>query len=134
MKSTARVFVALSGFFLAADAVYWVVSYEVAGTIMFGLWCVTLLFAAVYLEVAAGRGAPAGDDPDARPADRAGQPVGVFAEGSGWPVVLAAGLTVGLAGLVYGTWLLIPGALATTAALIGLMQETAAAALPRREP
>ena len=127
MRSTARVFITLAAFFLVVDAIYWFVSYEIAGTIMFGLWCVTLLFTAVFLGAAANRGAPAGDDPDLRPEERAGEPIGVFSRGSGWPAVLAAGLTAGLAGLIYGTWLLIPGAVVTIAALIGLMQETAAA-------
>ena len=127
MRSTSRVFAVSAAFFLVVDVVYWFVSYEIAGTMMFGLWCVTLLFASLYLGVAARRGAPDGDDPDLRPEERAGQPIGVFSRGSGWPVVLAAGLTAGLAGLVYGTWLLIPGAVVTAVALIGLMWETAAA-------
>jgi hypothetical protein len=127
MRSTSRIFSASAVFFFIVAAVYWFVSYEIAGTIMFGLWCVTLLFAAFFLDAAAKHGAPAGDDPDLQPEDMAGQSIGVFSRGSGWPVVLAAGLTAGLAGLVYGTWLLIPGAVVTIAALIGLMRETAAA-------
>ena len=127
MRSTSRIFAASAAFFLVVDVVYWFVSYEIAGTMMFGLWCVTLLFASVFLGMAAKQGAPDGDDPDLRPEERAGQPIGVFSRGSGWPVVLAAGLTAGLTGLVYGTWLLIPGAVVTTVALIGLMRETAAA-------
>ncbi len=120
-------FMILAAFFLVVDTVYWFLSYEIAGTMMFGLWGVTLLFAALFLGMAAKQDAPPGDDPDLRPAERAGQPVGVFSRGSGWPVVLAAGLTAGLAGLVYGVWLLIPGAVVTIAALLGLMRETAAA-------
>jgi Cytochrome c oxidase subunit IV len=127
MRSTSRIFTASAVFFFIVDAVYGFVSHEIAGTIMFGLWCVTLLFAALFLGTAAKRGAPDGDDPDLRPEDRAGRPIGVFSRGSGWPIVLAAGLTVGLAGLVYGTWLLIPGTVVTIAALLGLMRETAAA-------
>jgi hypothetical protein len=34
---------------------------------------------------------------------------------------------MGLAGLVYGMWLLIPGAAVTIVALLGLMRESAAA-------
>jgi cytochrome c oxidase subunit IV len=127
MRSTSRVFAVSAAFFLVVDVVYWFVSYEIAGTMMFGLWFVTLLFTSLYLGVAARQGAPDGDDPDLRPEERAGRPIGVFSRGSVWPVVLAAGLTAGLAGLVYGTWLLIPGAVVTTAALIGLLRETAAA-------
>ena len=125
MRSTSRVFVVLAAFFLAVDAVYWFLSYEIAGTVMFGLWCLALLFAALFLDAEAKQQAPPGDDPDLRAESRAGEPIGVFARGSGWPVVLAAGLTVGLAGLVYGVWLFIPGAVVTIAALVGLMRETA---------
>lgn len=127
MRSTARVFISLAAFFVVVDAVYWLVSYEIAGTIMFALWAVTLGFTAISLEAAANRGAPGGDNPDLRPAQRAGEPVGIFARRSGWPAVLALGLTVGLTGVVYGSWLLILGAVVAIAALIGLMQETAAA-------
>lgn len=127
MKSTSRIFTVSAVFFFVVDVVYWVVSYEIAGTIMFGLWGVTLLFAAVFLGAAANRSAPAGDDPDLRPEERAGELIGVFPRGSGWPAMLALGLTVALTGLVYGSWLLILGAVVTIAALIGLMQETAAA-------
>lgn len=126
MRSTSRIFTVSAVFFFVVDLVYWFVSYEIAGTIMFGLWGVTLVFMAFFLEVAARQGAPAGDDPSQRPAERAGEPIGVFSRGSAWPVVLAAGLTVGLAGLIYGTWLLIPGTVVTIAALLGLMRETAA--------
>ena len=42
-------------------------------------------------------------------------------------MVLALGLTVGMTGLVYGVWLLVPGVVVTIAALLGLMRETAAA-------
>jgi Cytochrome c oxidase subunit IV len=127
MRSTSRIFAASAAFFLVVDVVYWFVSYEIAGTMMFGLWCVTLLFAALFLGAEATHGAPEGDDPELRPAERAGEPVGIFSRTSGWPVVLAAGLTIALTGLVYGTWLLIPGMVVTAAALIGLMRETASA-------
>jgi Cytochrome c oxidase subunit IV len=127
MKSTSRIFAISAAFFLAVAVVYWFVSYEIAGTTMFALWGVTLLFASLFLGAAARQGAPDGDDPDLRPAGRAGRPIGVFSRGSGWPIVLAAGLTAGLTGLVYGTWLIIPWAAVTAAALIGLMRETAAA-------
>ena len=127
MMSTSRIFAVSAAFFLVVAVVYWFVSYEIAGAMMFGLWCVTLLFASLFLRAAARQGAPDGDDPDLRPEERAGQPIGIFSRGSAWPVVLAAGLTAGLTGLVYGTWLLIPGAVVTTVALIGLMRETAAA-------
>jgi hypothetical protein len=121
------VFLVLAAFFLVVGVVYWFLAYEIAGTVMFGLWCLTLLFAALFLEAEAKQQVPPGDDPDLRPEERAGEPIGVFARASGWPVVLAAGLTVGLAGLVYGAWLFIPGAVVTIAALLGLLRETAAA-------
>jgi cytochrome c oxidase subunit IV len=127
MRSTALIFGASSAFFFIVAAVYWFVTYEVAGTLMLGLWCATFLFASAFLAVAAKRGAPPGDDPDRRPQEAAGDWVGAFRAGSSWPIVLAAGLAIGLAGLVYGAWLLIPGALVTIAALLGLMRESAAA-------
>ena len=127
MRSTARIFAGSAAFFFVVGAIYGALTSEVAGTLMLGLWCATLLFASIFLGTQAKRGAPAGDDPNRRPDQAAGEWVGAFPAGSGWPVVLAAGLAVGLAGLVYGVWLLIPGAAVTIVALLGLMRESAAA-------
>lgn len=126
MRSTSRIFGASAAFFFVVAVVYWAVSYEPAGTLMFVLWGVALLFGSLYLRAGA-RKAVAGDDPNLQPDEAAGELIGVFRAGSAWPVVLAAGLTVTLAGLVYGLWLVVPGVLVTIAALLGLMRESAAA-------
>jgi hypothetical protein len=126
MISTARVFAISAAFFVVVGIVYWFVSYEPAGTLMFCLWSVAFLFGSLFLRVAGARGAVAADDPRLRPQDAAGDWVGAFPAGSPWPIVLALGLTCVLAGLLYGIWLVIPGVLVTVVALLGLMRESAA--------
>lgn len=126
MISTSRICAVSAAFFVVVGVVYWFVSYEPAGTLMLGLWGVAFLFGSLFLRVAGTRGAVAGDDPRLRPDDVAGDWVGTFPTGSPWPIMLALGLTCGLAGLMYGIWLVIPGALVTIVALLGLMRESAA--------
>jgi fatty acid desaturase len=51
-------------------------------------------------------------------------PVGTFPHSSGWPIVLAGGLVIGGAGIIYGPWLTLPGLVIVVASLVGLMQES----------
>lgn len=124
MITGARVLGAAAAFLLAVAIVYWFVTYEYAGTFLLGVMAVGLLFAAGYLA-AASRGAryPA-DQPDLRPEDAAGGHIGSFAAASTWPIVLAGGVLVTLAGLVYGPWLFAPGMVITVAALLGWTRES----------
>ncbi|HEV2356101.1 MAG TPA: cytochrome c oxidase subunit 4 [bacterium] len=132
MSTTGRVMLGAAAFALVVAAIYWFVSYEMAGTLMLLTMTAGLAIAAVYL--AARRGSPAADRPEARPADAAGEPVGVFASHSPWPVVLALGCAVGLTGLIYGWWLAALGGLAVTAALVGLVRDDRAAETPHGSP
>lgn len=123
MITGARVLGAAGAFMLAVDIVYWLVTYEYAGTLLLGAMSIGLLFAAGYLA-AVSRGAryPA-DQPDLRPEDAAGERLGTFTAASTWPIVLAGGVLVTLAGLVYGPWLFVPGMVITVAALLGWTRE-----------
>jgi cytochrome c oxidase subunit IV len=123
----ARVLGAAAAFMGVVDAVYWFVTYEPAGTFLLGVTAVGLLFASGYIAAASRGTVRPADRPDLRPEDVAGEPVGVFAAASPWPIVLAGGLLVALVGLVYGLWLLIPGMAITIAALLGLAWENSRA-------
>jgi hypothetical protein len=128
VKSSAKVFLSSAAFSIAVAVAYWFVSYEPVGTILLGLMGGAMLFAAAFTLRAAARHAPfPGDEPGGRPEDVAGETIGPVATKSIWPVVFACGVLVGLAGVLYGLWLLIPGLGIVVFASIGLMRETAAA-------
>lgn len=127
MKTTEGVLLGSAAFSFITGAIYWFVSYESAGAIMLLTMAVGLLMAAAYLRVVRRRTAVDADRRDARPSDGRGEPVGVFASYSAWPVVLALGCAVGLTGLIYGWWLAALGGLAAAAALVGLVRDDRAA-------
>ena len=124
MITGARVLGAAAAFLLLVAIVYWFVTYEYAGTFLLGVMAGGLLFAAVYLAAASRGGRYPADQPDLRPEDAAGERLGAFAAASIWPIVLAGGVLVVLAGLVYGPWLFVPGMVITVAALLGWTRES----------
>jgi hypothetical protein len=123
----ARVLLAAGAFIFVVDVVYWFVTYEPAGTFLLGVMVVGFLIAGGYIATAARGVVLSADRPDLRPADAAGDPVGVFSAASPWPLILAGGVLVALVGLVYGVWLLVPGLAITIAALLGLARENSRA-------
>jgi cytochrome c oxidase subunit IV len=126
VKTATKVFVG-SGIFAAVVAVvYWYVAFEDAGTTLLAFMSLMLLTVAGYLIVlgALRRRKPLPEDrPDASPGDGA-DVVGSFPLSSAWPVVMAGGLVVFGAGLVYGVLLLPLGGLIFAGAVIGLMRES----------
>lgn len=124
MMTTVRVLLSAATFTGTIAVIYWFWSYEVAGTILLGLMTVALGFAATMVTLRSRREAPPpGDYPNLGPEDVAGQIV-EFSEGSPWPIILAVGFALGVTGLVYGWWLVFPGAILVIAALLGLMWDT----------
>ena len=123
MKTSANVLLTAAAFGTVIGALYWRVSREPAGTILLGMMAVGLLIAATYTGLGLRRAHVPADDPNRRAEDMAGQLVGVFAAGSLWPPILALGFAVGLTGLIFGVWLVIPGALLVAAAVLGLLWE-----------
>ena len=132
MAEEYRFFLRTGGWALLAGAVYWLVSRDVAGTILLaGLAVATLAFAGAAIAFAgASGGAPAGgilawlnraigfhESPDAPPPLEGGPEL--IALSSAWPIVTAgAAVVIGL-GVIFGSWLTLPGVVLLVIGLFG---------------
>jgi hypothetical protein len=121
-----RLLVGLGAFGLGLGTIYWFVTYEVTGSVLlwtFGL--MPLIVAAwIHRRLRAGTASTSSDDPEATPADGAGELVGSFPSGSTWPLFLALALLALGGALVYGAILVPLGALLVSFAVLGLMRES----------
>jgi hypothetical protein len=124
MSTTVRFLIGAGIFGLVTAGAYWFVSYEDTGTALLLFMGIAVAFVGGYLVVRAGKLKAAEDDPEADHEKQAGQRVGYFASGSLWPLVMGAGIAIGLQGFIYGAWLLAFGALLFVWAAIGLMMES----------
>jgi Cytochrome c oxidase subunit IV len=123
VSTTEWVFLGAAAFTAVVGGIYWFVSYEPAGTFMLLTMTAGLGLAAGYVALLRRRASLTADRPRVDPGEPLGEPVGVFASRSPWPVVLGLGCAVGLTGLIYGWWLAAVGAAGVVAALVGLMRE-----------
>ena len=115
----ARFFLFVGGFGLVLAAIYWIVSYELAGTVLlagFGLGA-GLLGVRLRIE-RPGRGADArsGDDTASHELDTPGGTATPFRDEPGRlpgdtlaPLALGLGIALGLTAVVFGPWLLVAG-------------------------
>jgi hypothetical protein len=126
MKTWIGYFLGLGVFELVVGVVYWLVTNEAAGTVLFLTVGLTPLVIGGY-ALGSGylRDPLPQDDPQADPADSAGDEVGAFSSGTGWPLVLALGVIVLGASLVYGTVLMPIGVALIGWAMLGLVRESA---------
>ena len=130
MAEEVRFFVRIALFTIVIGTIYWFVSYEEAGTILFGgIVASAVTFAlAIVLHVKAarqgGRGVKAllgfddvgGDRPLNLDED-------TFPSASMWPAAASLGFTLVALGLVYGAWLWVPGLAVTLSATWGWLTE-----------
>lgn len=125
MKSEGVIFVAVAVFMGLIGIIYWVASYEAAGTTLLGATVGLAIIPGGFLLYHALRThqRPAQDDPDAEMHDGSG-PVGAFPESSIWPVTLAAGVALLGVGLVFGGWATVPGGVLLTAGFLGSTLES----------
>jgi hypothetical protein len=123
VSTTEWVFLGAAAFTAVVGIVYWFVSYEPAGTFMLLTMMAGLGLATAYVALLRRRASVTADRPLIDPGTSRGEPVGVFASHSPWPVVLALGFAIGATGLIYGWWLTAVGAAGVVAALLGLMRE-----------
>lgn len=103
--------------------VYWVFSYEPAGTAALVLTTVGFAFMAVYLAVQSRQvGLRPEDRDDATVAEGAAD-LGLFPTASPWPVIAAVATTVMAYGVVFSGWILLPGFLLLVTAVAGMAVE-----------
>jgi hypothetical protein len=137
MTEELRLFLRTALYAAAAGLVYWLVSYEPAGTVLLGGLLLALIafigmatvFAPATVGGARGRGAIAAvnriigfDEPANAPAPLESGPE-LIPTASPWPIVsAAAAVLIGL-GLIFGPWLLAPGVVVLVTALVGWLTQ-----------
>jgi Cytochrome c oxidase subunit IV len=127
VRTIVKVLLASGTFILVADAIYWFVSYEPAGTILLLATAVAAYIMAAYAWFHVRRAAVAVEDrSDADPGAAAGEPITSFTMDSPWPLLFGVGVAIVAGGLVFGPPLLIVGAILVVVATIGLMRESIA--------
>ena len=143
MAEEMRFFLRVALFALVVGTIYWFVSYEWAGTVLFGFVVIGAGFfaIAVALLLRPARGEVVRDDRHNRlfgalnrtigfeehPDEAASRPLEIeeqaFPTDSAWPVAAAlAGLLIGL-GLVFGAWFWLPGLVLASATMWGWLTE-----------
>ncbi|MFJ8532374.1 cytochrome c oxidase subunit 4 [Streptomyces sp. NPDC093591] len=109
MKTEARLFIGVAGFFLVTAVGYGWRSKEPAGTAVLTIAFLMAALVAFFLHMQyRRRGLRAQDRPDAEVIDTAG-PLHFFAPHSPWPITTALGSVLAALGVVYGLWLFLLG-------------------------
>ncbi|MEV5548430.1 cytochrome c oxidase subunit 4 [Streptomyces sp. NPDC052309] len=109
MRTEARLFTVVAGFFAVTAIGYGYFSAEPAGTAVLAVAFLMASLVAFFLEVQhRKRGLRAQDRSDAEVADGAG-PLEFFPPSSHWPITTALGAVVLALGVVYGLWLALLG-------------------------
>lgn len=120
MRVASRLFLGAGVFFAIIFAVYWLTSYEPAGSVLLGLAGPACLLIGGWIWLQLRRlGELPEDDMGSDPGANAGPLVAVPA-GSLWPVGMAFGAGTFAAGLVLGPWLAAPGAIVLVMSVIGI--------------
>ncbi|KUM73254.1 cytochrome c oxidase subunit 4 [Streptomyces sp. ISL-22] len=109
MKTEARLFIGVAGFFLVTAVGYGWRSKEPAGTAVLVIAFLMAALVAFFLHTQyRRRGLRAQDRPDAEVVDTAG-PLDFFPPHSPWPITTALGSVLAALGVVYGLWLFLLG-------------------------
>lgn len=120
MKTFVWVFGVAATFAFAVDLVYWFSSkVEPAGVALLSILTIALTFAAAYANVAERNARLAGDRPDERHENVAGEEIDIITTASPYPVLVAICVLFLIAGVVWSPLL---GALALAALLLCLWQ------------
>jgi predicted membrane channel-forming protein YqfA (hemolysin III family) len=117
VKVPARFFLGMGAFIAASAAVYWLTSYEDAGTTMLAVAASFGLFCAVYLWRQSRRAEDADDGADAPP-----EPW--FPHSSVWPFAIGVAGFFLANGLIIGSWFLVPGVILLVGGVVGYAAES----------
>lgn len=134
MKNEARVFLAVTAFFVLIGVIYWFTSYEDAGSVMLAASAgMGVLAGGAILLLSRGAPARAEDDPDATLAEGAGT-VDAFPTQSIWPFAVGLSAAVAASGFAFGAWLVLIGTGALAVSLICWILEARRERLPGEPP
>ena len=125
MRTSGRIFLGLGVWFVLVTAVYWLTSYEDAGTAMLLVAAGFGVLAGGYLFVVARRAEVL--TTDERPEVDALTLVDdttYLPHASVWPFVVGAGSLVVVNGLALGLWALVPGLILTSFGLYGYARQS----------
>jgi disulfide bond formation protein DsbB len=109
--------------------IYWLTSYEDAGTTLLALGAAMYALLAGYLIVQHRRSAgrrPRPEDVEEPPPAEPETPVGYFPANSVWPAALGLGAVVVALGLVFGYWFFVIAAILLLGAVVGYAVEAQA--------
>jgi hypothetical protein len=124
MKTLVSLFLSSSAFGASICAVYWFSSHDRGGSLLLGFMSIGLAWAAGYAILAERHSNLAGDDPELRHGERAGEDVGIVTKESPWPACLAFCVLWLLVGVVWSDFLLVTGLLAMLACFWRLAAES----------
>ena len=124
MKIESYVFLFVGFFFGLVGLVYWLLSYEDAGsTMLLGTFLLGSVPGFYYFWWSRRMSPRPADDPKASVEDGAGV-VGAFPGSSIWPFVIGIGATFVALALVFGAWTLAVGLFLVVASLVGVIYES----------
>ncbi|SRR5579875_186600 len=124
MKIESYFLLGVAAFFGLIGIIYWVTSYEQAGTMMLiGSCFLGLLPGAYYLFWHRRMGNRLEDRPDATIEEGAGR-VDAFPSSSIWPFVLGLGAFATVLAFAFGVWFIFPAAALIISALVGATLES----------
>jgi hypothetical protein len=111
-------------FFGLVGCVYWFWSYEQGGTVMLAGTTLLGLVPGSYYLWWSHRMKPRPEDRTDATVEEGSGVIGSFPNSSIWPFILGMGLFLIVLSLVFGLWLLTPGAALVISALIGVTVES----------
>lgn len=130
MKPEARLFLGATVFLAVIGIVYWLTSYEDAGSVMLAAAATMALLAGSAIWYLARRTPVRPEDrEDATIADGKG-PVDVFPTETIWPFAVGLSGALMASGFAFGLWLVLTGAGAFTLSVIGYLAEARRATVP----
>ena len=130
MKVEWRLFAGVGLFVLPFAALYWVTSYEPAGSVVLGFFIASLLYLSGWLFLQGRRtGARPEDRTDAGPDDGEAV-VGWFPDRSIWPLVIGIASAILGLGLVFGRWVALPGVVLLAVAVVAFARESHVGEVP----
>ncbi len=101
MRLATRLFVSSMLFAIGIAGAYLWATHEIVGTILLGMMAIAMIVCAAYIVVAEKESNLAGDAPNVKPEDLAGENLGSFTLESYWPIVGALGTVLLVQGVVF---------------------------------